>query len=200
VNPGESVKKVRVSSVRSVRKILLVDDVELVLRAWARQCKREGKIPLCASNRAEALDLARREKPDMAVVDLIMPGDSGLAVVRDLKKLRRNLFTILVSGAMSVDYAMEGLAAGADDCFDKDTTIKQLIARVERGVRPAVRKVKQPTLKDVEWQYIVRVLTDHNGNITHAARALGLPRVTLQRKIRRQMPSGENPVPRVNER
>lgn len=193
-------KKVRVSSVRSVRKILLVDDVELVLRAWARQCKREGKIPLCASNRAEALDLARREKPDMAVVDLIMPGDSGLAVVRDLKKLRRNLFTILVSGAMSVDYAMEGLAAGADDCFDKDTTIKQLIARVERGVRPAVRKVKQPTLKDVEWQYIVRVLTDHNGNITHAARALGLPRVTLQRKIRRQMPSGENPVPRVNER
>lgn len=200
MNPGESVKKVRVSSVRSVRKILLVDDVELVLRAWARQCKREGKIPLCASNRAEALDLARREKPDMAVVDLIMPGDSGLAVVRDLKKLRRNLFTILVSGAMSVDYAMEGLAAGADDCFDKDTTIKQLIARVERGVRPAVRKVKQPTLKDVEWQYIVRVLTDHNGNITHAARALGLPRVTLQRKIRRQMPSGENPVPRVNER
>ena len=193
-------KKIRVSPVRSTRKILLVDDVELVLKTWARQVKREGKIPLCASNRAEALELARREKPDMAIVDLIMPGDSGLQVVRELKKLRRNMFIILVSGAMSVDYAMEGLAAGADDCFDKDTTIRQLIARVERGVRPPAGKVKQPTLKDVEWQYIVRVLTDHNGNITHAARALGLPRVTLQRKIRRQLPSGENPVPRVNER
>ncbi len=200
MNPGDSVKKLRVSSMRNIRKILLVDDVELVLRTWSRQCKREGKIPLCATNRAEALELARREKPDMAIVDLIMPGDSGLAVVRDLKKLRRNMFTILVSGAMPVDHAMEGLAAGADDCFDKDTTIKQLIARVERGVRPATGKVKQPTLKAVEWQYIVRVLTDHGGNITHAARTLGLPRVTLQRKIRRVLPSGENPVARIGSR
>ncbi|HEY5951528.1 MAG TPA: response regulator [Kofleriaceae bacterium] len=176
-----------------MRKILLVDDVELVVKVWARQCRREGKVPFCATNRRDALEIAKREKPDMAVVDLVMPGDSGIAVVRDLKKLAPKCFVILVSGAMAVDNAMHGIAAGADDCFDKDVSIHQLVARVERGVRPGGAS-RPLTLEEVEWQYIVRALTDHGGNITHAAQTLGLMRQTLQRKIRRLSPNGRNPV------
>jgi two-component system, response regulator RegA len=180
---------------RRVRKILLVDDVDLVLKTWARQAKRAGAVALCANNRRDALELARREKPDMAVIDLVMPGESGLDVIRDLRKLKPKPFILLVSGAMSVDNAMHGIAAGADDCFDKDVSIQQLITRVERGVRPAIDHNRPLTLEQVEWQYIVRALTDHGGNITHAAQALGLMRQTLQRKIRRMSPTGKNPVP-----
>jgi two-component system, response regulator RegA len=176
---------------------LLVDDVELVLKTWARQVKRAGATPLCASNRRDAIALARREKPEMAVVDLVMPGESGLDICRDLRKLKPKPFIILVSGAMSVDNAMHGIAAGADDCFDKDVTIHQLIQRVERGVRPAVDHNRPLTLEQVEWQYIVRALTDNGGNITNAAKTLGLIRQTLQRKIRRMSPTGKNPVPMV---
>lgn len=130
----------------------------------------------------------------MAVVDLFMPGESGLDVVRDLKKLRPKPFLILVSGAMCADYAMQGIAAGADDCFDKDVAIRPLIERVEGGERPETCTGRPPTLDEVEWQYIVRTLTDNQGNITHAAEALGLMRQTLQRKIRRLSPTGRNPV------
>jgi two-component system response regulator RegA len=187
--------KNRRQSARRVRKILLVDDVELVLKVWARQAKRAGTIPLCANNRRDALELARREKPEMAVIDLVMPGESGLDIIRDLRKLKPKPFLLLVSGAMSVDNAMHGIAAGADDCFDKDVSIQQLITRVQRGVRPEVDHNRPLTLEQVEWQYIVRALTDHGGNITHAAQTLGLMRQTLQRKIRRMSPTGKNPVP-----
>ena len=190
-----AVSKTRRQSARRVRKILLVDDVELVLKTWARQSKRAGVVPLCAQNRRDALELARREKPDMAVIDLVMPGESGLDIIRDLSKLKPKPFILLVSGAMSVDNAMNGIAAGADDCFDKDVTVGQLITRVERGVRPDIGNSRPLTLEQVEWQYIVRALTDHGGNITHAAHALGLMRQTLQRKIRRMSPTGKNPVP-----
>lgn len=182
-------------------KVLLVDDSELVLRTWARQSKRERKIALCATTRKDALELARREKPDMAVVDLFMPGDSGFDVVRDLKKLKPRPVIMLVSAAMDADYAMQGIAAGADDCFDKDIPIRTLIERVERGTRPEPGhgrgrgQGRPPTLDELEWQYIVRTLADHGGNITHAAQALGLVRQSLQRKIRRLSPNGRNPVP-----
>lgn len=178
---------------RRVRKVLLVDDMDMVLKVWTRQCRRQNKAALCATNRTEALDLARREKPDLAVVDLILPNDSGLEIVRELKKLRHKPFVILVSGAMSAEAAMQGIEAGADDCFDKDVSISDLLERVERGVRPRIPN--QPTLKEMQWLYIRRVLTDHGGNITHAAKTLGVVRQSLQRTIWRLSPTGKVPVP-----
>lgn len=174
-----------------VRKILLVDDVDMVLKLWARRAKKQGKTPLCATNRAEALEFARRERPQMAVVDLIMPDVSGLDLVRELKKLRPKMFTVLVSGAMSAETAMHGLQAGADDCFDKDTPVEEMIERVETGSRPSEPSLDMPTLDDMETQYIIRVLTDHNGNVTHTASALGIPRQSLQRKLRRLRTNGQ---------
>ncbi len=189
------VRKRRRFRARRVLKILLVDDSELVLKTWARQAKRERQVALCAPSRKDALELARREKPEMAVVDLFMPGESGLDIIRDLKKLKPRPVIMLVSAAMCAEYAMQGIAAGADDCFDKDISIRTLIERVEHGTRPEPGRVRPPTLEELEWQYIVRTLTDHDGNITHAAEALGLVRQSLQRKIRRLSPNGRNPVP-----
>ena len=60
--------------------------------------------------------------------------------------------------------------------------------RVQRGTSAKVN-VNTPTLEAVEWAYIVRMLKDHRGNVTHAAAALGLLRQTLQRKIRRRKSS-----------
>lgn len=174
-----------------VRKILLVDDVDMVLKLWARRCKKQGKTAYCATTRAEALEIARRERPQMAVVDLIMPETSGLDLVRELKKVRPKMFTVLVSGAMSADTAMHGLKAGADDCFDKDSPIEEIIERVQTGSRPGEPSLEMPTLDDMETQYIIRVLTDHNGNVTHTASALGIPRQSLQRKLRRLRTNGQ---------
>ena len=171
------------SSRRTVKRVLLVDDVELALKSWARECRRIGRVPLVAKDKREALELARREKPEMAVIDLLMPHDSGLVVIKELKTLGLDLFAILVSGMMCVDYAMMGVDAGADDCFDKAVTITQMVHRVEHGRRPNPELTKVPSLVDVEREHIARVLNDCDGNVTHAADALDMHRYSLQRKI-----------------
>src|SRR5262245_49348584 len=138
---------------RVVRKVLIVDDDPMILRAWARSCRTVGKIPLCASSRREALDLATREEPEMAVIDLLMPHVAGLVILRDLEELGIDMFKILVSGAMCADYAMQGVAAGADDCRDKRDSTARLIELVESGDRSPPDLGRLPTLKQIEWEY-----------------------------------------------
>jgi two-component system, response regulator RegA len=174
------------SSGRVVRKVLLVDDDEMILRSWARECHRISRTPLVATTKQDAVEFARYERPELAVVDLRMPVDSGLVVIRELKALGVGIFAVLVSGAMCVDYAMLGVQAGADDCYDKAITITQLVYLAEHGRRPDPEWTKVPSLADVEWQHIVRVLNDCGGNVTHAADALGEHRFTLQRKIEKR--------------
>jgi two-component system response regulator RegA len=89
---------------------------------------------------------------------------------------------------MCVDYAMLGVEAGANDCCDKAVTIEQLIHRVESGRRPDPQQTRIPNLAEVQWEHIARVLNDCNGNISHAADALGEYRYTLQRKIKKLAP------------
>lgn len=185
------------SSKRFVQSVLLVDGAEMMLRAWSRECRRFGKIPFTASTRTEAVQVAARERPEMAVVDLLMPNESGLQIVRELKSLSIDIFVILASGAMCVDYAMLGIEAGADDCCDKTVTIGQLIHRVECGKRPDPLLDRIPSLDEVQWEHIARVLNDCNGNISHAAEALGEYRYSLQRKIKKLAPGALRAKPRT---
>ena len=91
---------------------------------------------------------------------------------------------ILVSASMCVQYAMLGVEAGADDCFEKGVTVEQLIARTESGKRTELEHgAVVPTLAEIEWQYIVRTLDDVGGNRTRAAEVLGISRPKLLRAI-----------------
>jgi two-component system, response regulator RegA len=174
---------------RVVETVLLVDDWQPQLHQWVRECHAAGKRALCASSRGEAIELARRERPHLVIVDLFLrPPDNGLDVVRDLKAHAPDSFVILVSAHLSIDFAMLGRDAGASDCASKTVRCQQLIHRVEQGRRPQPEWGAVPTLAEVEWDHVSRVLNDCNGNITHAAEALGEHRFTLQRIIQRHAP------------
>jgi two-component system, response regulator RegA len=173
---------------RRVERVLLVDDSKTVLRAWQLSCQQAHKIALCAASRRSALDLAARERPDLAVVDLFLQEATGLEVIRDLKHLGVDAFIVLVSAHISVEYAMLAVHAGADDCYDKSISLKQIIQRVETGQRTEPDWQSVPTLREVEWRHIARVLSDCDGNISHAAEVLGEHRQSLQRKIHRYAP------------
>ena len=175
----------------AIRRVLLVDDSATVLRAWSLSCT--DKRALCASSRAIALELAKRERPDLAIVDLYLGRETGLDVIRDLRAAKIDAFIVLVSAHISVEYAMLAMQAGADDCYDKAVSLKQIIRRVESGLRPEPALQKVPTLKEVEWRHIARVLSDCGGNISHAADVLGEHRQSLQRKIRRHAPGALRP-------
>lgn len=171
-----------------MRKVLLVDDYELFLKQWTREFTREGIEVVIATNKQEALDRAAHERPDVAVVDLFLsPPDTGIEVIRALKEVSPSIFCVLASAHLSVAYTVLAIRAGADDVFLKPFAATQVLQRIARG-EPAVPDPTTPTLDQIEWEHISRVLMDHGGNITAAAEALGVLRQSLQRKIQRFAP------------
>jgi len=122
---------------RTVRTVLLVDDLELTLNAWEREFKQgiKDKQILRATCRSDALREAQHGHPDVAVVDLRLDGDNGLDVTRDLKALDPNLYVVVVSGHMTVDLTLAAVCAGADDVVAKPFRCRELIKRIESGMR-----------------------------------------------------------------
>jgi two-component system, response regulator RegA len=167
---------------RHVESVLVVDDDERVLKSWERALRADGKKVYVATNINTAL--AVRPFPDVAVVDLYLArAELGTDVIRELKCLDPNIYTVLVSAAMSVPQAVAGMREGADDCEVKPVAPRHLMRRIEHGEASAIVG-EMLTLDDVEWEHISRALSDCGGNISHAAKALGLHRQSLQRKLR----------------
>ena len=172
-----------------VRTILIVEDHEPLLRRWARGLEQDGRRVLTATTGDAALEHVRKNRPDVVFVDLFLAKENGVEVIRRLKELDPFLYTVLISAHLSVAYALAALRAGADDVMFKPLSFKQTLTRIEQGL-PLEEDPDNPTLEQIEWEHISRVLLDCEGNITHAAERLGIYRQTLQRKLRKYMPRG----------
>lgn len=175
---------------RRVQSVLVVDDDDLVLKSWERALRAEGKTVYVATDIKAAL--AMRPLPDVAIVDLYLAhAELGTEVIRELKSLDPNIYTVLVSAAMSVPQAVAGMREGADDCEAKPVAPRHLLRRIEHGEASAIVG-EMLTLDEVEWEHISRALSDCGGNISHAAKALGLHRQSLQRKLRLRAAPGND--------
>jgi two-component system, response regulator RegA len=168
----------------------LVEDFAPLLRRWVRELTHAGKKVLAATTGDAAVDLIRETKPDVAVVDLFLTSENGVNVIRRLREVDNAFFGILVSAHLSVAYAIAAMRAGADDVLFKPGSLKRVIARIEEGEDADLADGDSPTLEQLEWEHISRVLLDCEGNITHAAERLGIYRQTLQRKLRKYLPQG----------
>lgn len=187
-------RRVRTTAPLRVKKILFVDDSALLLSSLCRRAKSLERVPLTAQDGATAIELAREHSPELAVIDLLLgSGDNGWEVTRALRALKIPMTIILISGSMCTEYAMTGVAAGADDCYEKPVTVEQLIARAETGVREAAFLDRPPTLVEMEWAYIARTLEENRGNRSVTARVLGISRATLHRKLSEHGPGAVRP-------
>ncbi len=157
------------------------------LRAWARDLEADGRQVCTAETAVQALDTAKTQQPDVAIVDLFLGAndDGGLELVRQLKETYPELYVVLVSGDMSVAYAMAAVRAGADDVLVKPFIPRDVMRRIENGelVDPDRAAL---TLEQIEWEHISRALIESGQNITQAAERLGIYRQTLQRKLRKR--------------
>jgi two-component system response regulator RegA len=181
-------------SPKRVDSVLLVDDYPQQLAMWARELESTGRSVATAASRGQAIEIAQKLRPGVAVVDLFLGAEDGLDCVRELKNLIPDLFVVVVSGDMSVAYAMAAVRAGADDVLVKPLVVSELVRRIELGERidPARTSL---TLDEVEWEHISRALLETGKNITQAAERLGIYRQTLQRKLRkrgRERPDSES--------
>ena len=173
------------------RSVLIVDDDEVFRTRLARSFDRRGWETMTACDGAAALDLARASAPDLATVDLRLPGENGLNVVRALREQDSTLSIIVLTGYGSIATALEAVRLGADHYLSKPVDAEQIIGAYltlsSSDCQPDTA-VTVPSLARVEWEHIQRVLTDCGGNISQAAKQLGLHRRSLQRKLLKYPP------------
>jgi putative two-component system response regulator len=122
---------------RKAGKILVVDDYESNLRGLAQLLESARYTVFTAASGADALELVSRERPDLVLLDVLMPGMSGLDVCTALKSNPATCLTpvVLVSGAQEREAVIAGLAAGADDYLNKPIDSEELHARVRSLLR-----------------------------------------------------------------
>lgn len=168
--------------------ILLVDDDETFTYVMARAMTRRGLRVSVAGSADEGLALARQDLPDYAVLDLKMDGDSGLVLLPKLLELDADMQVVILTGYSSIATAVEAIKRGARNYLckpaDADDVLVALLsdrAEVENLVPENPISVDR-----LQWEHIQRVLGEHEGNISATARALGMHRRTLQRKLQKR--------------
>ena len=171
--------------------ILLVDDDEPFRSRLARALIQRGVDCLTASDLDGAVATAMHVHLQGVILDLRMPGQSGLELIPTLLSRQPNLPIVVLTGYGSIPTALEAVRRGARDMLLKPADPDAILAAL-RGVRPQ-REPDQlpevPTLDRVEWEHIHRILAETGGNISRTAQLLGIDRRSLQRKLGKYPPS-----------
>jgi two-component system, response regulator RegA len=171
--------------------VLVVDDDEVFRTRLARALEDRGLAVTVAGNHAAALREARQDSPELAIIDLKMPGGSGLDVVRDLLALDGGTRVVVLTGYGSIATAVEAIKLGAVHYLSKPADCDEILAALGLTAGDGISTADEPatpTLARAEWEHIQRVLADCAGNISEAARRLGLHRRSLQRKLAKYPP------------
>ncbi|BAZ93242.1 DNA-binding response regulator [Thiohalobacter sp. COW1] len=168
-------------------RLALIDDDEAFCVALGRALERNGFEVGCAHTPQDALRLVKKLAPTYAVVDLRLGEFSGLPVVEKLCRHDPQMRIVVLTGYASIATAVEAIKLGAIQYLTKPTDPDDLIAAFaqregDSAVMPAITPLPPRRL---EWEYIQRVLHEHDYNISATARALGMHRRTLQRKLQK---------------
>jgi len=169
------------------RSLLIVEDDEALRDRLARAFRDRGYEVRQAADAEAALAAARDDSPEFVVADLRMPGRSGVELIRELVALDPSTTAVVLTGYGSIATALEAIRAGAVDYLTKPADVDQIEAALHRRLGPEDRSPDEPghvpSLARVEWEHINRVLADCGGNLSKAARLLGMHRRSLQRKL-----------------
>ena len=186
-------RKANIESARTCAgpTLLLVDDDEVFRGRLAQAFRDRGYEVSTAGDFDDAVGQARAQSPELAVVDLRMPGKTGLELVSALKQIDATTRIVVLTGYGSIATAIEAIRLGATHYLPKPADADEIIAAFDRNgdnSAGASQQVPTPTLARTEWEHIHRVLADCNGNISEASRRLGIHRRSLQRKLQKYPP------------
>ncbi|PIE80220.1 MAG: DNA-binding response regulator [Chloroflexi bacterium] len=130
--------------------ILVIDDDELVSRTLQRALKLYGYQVMVANSGAAGLQTARRHRPDLFILDIMMPGADGYQVCRQIRgdPLLAELPVLFLTAKVKDEDKIEGFRAGADDYLSKPFNMEELQLRVKailRRMNPVKSEQKPPT-------------------------------------------------------
>lgn len=169
--------------------LLLADDDDAFRTAMGTALARRGFAVTVATDAARAEEEAARQVFEYALVDVRMPGRTGIELVAALRRIDEGTRIVVLTGYGTIANAVQAMRAGAADYLTKPvdaaTCERALLGRAAftEGDESSV-----PSLDRVEYEYLQRVLADCGGNVSEAARRLRLHRRSLQRKLTRLPP------------
>jgi two-component system, response regulator RegA len=165
--------------------LLLVDD-DPTFCAVLRQALNKRGFQVHAATDVEAgIALAEAIEPEYAVIDLRIGQESGLVLVKKLHDLDANTRIVMLTGFASIATAVEAIKLGAVHYLAKPADADEIAAALHKDQGDEFVEIKEKPLsvRRLEWEHLQKILVEHGGNISAAARALGMHRRTLQRKL-----------------
>ncbi len=168
-------------------RILLVDDDERMRERLANALRARGFEVMTADSAEAALLLFEQHTVARAVFDIRMGGASGMSLLEMVRKRWPRVIIVMLSGYGSISAAVDAVKLGAVNFLCKPADADMILAAFESSssVSTSIENdYSPPTLARAEWDLINRVLDDCGGNVSRAARMLGLHRRTLQRKLK----------------
>jgi two-component system response regulator RegA len=112
-----------------------------------------------------------------------MPGSSGLELISWLQAYDPALPIVVLTGFGSIATTQTAIRAGAKSYLTKPCSLDRLLEAFSVNESPKESAIPVPSLDQVEWEHMQRVLEEFDGNVTHTAKALGMDRRSLQRKL-----------------
>lgn len=172
----------------TIERVLIIDDDEAFSSSLARAFRRVRIDVRVAHNSEQALQRLRDESGfDAVLVDLRIGQENGLMLLTALRELTGKARIVMLTGFASIATAVEAMKRGADDYLVKPIGFDDLLAALQEHADDA-EETELPegeplSLRQMAWEHIQHVLAEHGGNVSAAARALGVHRRTLQRKL-----------------
>jgi two-component system response regulator RegA len=165
--------------------LLLVDDDETFCSVLKPALEKRNFQVSVANDIKQGIALAEQTEPEYAVIDLRIGFDSGLEMVKKLISLDDNTQIVMLTGFASIATAVEAIKLGAIHYLTKPANADEIVNALYKNEGDSSVEINQNPLsiKRLEWEHLQKVLMQHDGNISAAARALNMHRRTLQRKL-----------------
>ncbi|MFZ4698565.1 MAG: response regulator transcription factor [Candidatus Methylumidiphilus sp.] len=169
-------------------RLLLVDDDATFCMVLKMAMEKRGFDVFVAHDLAGGIDLAETAVPEFAVIDLRIGYESGLSLVKRLVELDDHTRIVMLTGFASIATAVEAIKLGATHYLTKPADADEIVAALHKdeGDESVEIKEKPLSVKRLEWEHLQKILVEHDNNISAAARALGMHRRTLQRKLEKR--------------
>jgi len=168
--------------------ILLVDDDEIFCQVMQRALTRRGYTVDAFQSVSNGITAAKNTVYAKAIVDLKIAQDSGLNLIKELKRINQDMDIIMLTGYSSISTAVESIKHGALNYFCKPVEVDDILQAFAKNESNHINIIPEapPSLERLEWEHIQKTLQDNDGNISLTARVLGMHRRTLQRKLQKK--------------
>jgi DNA-binding response OmpR family regulator len=149
--------------ITSTAEILIVEDDEVIMGTLAYNLSRNGFGVSQATNGADALRMARKLRPDLILLDIMLPGESGIEVCERIRERDQGVMIVMITAKDSEGDKVRGFEAGADDYVTKPFGMNELVARINANLKRSETGTRGKVIEAGDLQIDTKNFTAYAG-------------------------------------